>query len=245
VLSDVLLEELSSLLELRDLLAADLAQHGTSTRRGDERGQVGQRLRVCQQVARLKTQIHFTLERPPREPRLSELVTLDPDEAWQERYDELRSTAFDERSDVSCAAQIDAIKTLQALPASSKPNDGSPPDHDRAIQALHRITVGQRIDARAADRTAAVKLLARLDPRLLNPIRQEIAEMTDEELDGWRLDFKTWLKDFAVDNPELAREVDPDVFRPDYLSMPIEDSSELVSRPDERTDPTLAASPRT
>jgi hypothetical protein len=110
LLSEIATHELASMLALGDLLDADIAQNGISNRRGEQRRQVGSRMRIYDRLARWA-------QRVARDPELGQGHHLDQSAVHEfedgelewDRYQALRGLALAERPGVSPSVQVRAI----------------------------------------------------------------------------------------------------------------------------------------
>jgi hypothetical protein len=110
-------------------------------------------------------------------------------------------------SDEELQAAVLASRYERATSGShgtAEPTEHEPSDHERCRDVLHKIASGRRIDARATDRIAAIELLDKLSPPAVHFIRDEIAQMTPDEVDATARELEAWFETFEAENPDLA-----------------------------------------
>ena len=168
------LREIAGLHALRDLLDADIAAHGTSNRRGEERRQVGSRIRVSALIERWEQRIERNFDCGFHDRSSMPASHVEEGQLEWDRYRALRGLALGELGG-SASVQVSAIEEFLSTSVPrrprikrgneveySAPDEISAQDHgaaslslteerehdrERCMDILQRIATRRRADA--------------------------------------------------------------------------------------------------
>jgi len=114
----------------------------------------------------------------------------------------------DEELDAEIKAWIDGETLCEDAGSTQVDDEVTAPasselsDRDRCIAELHKIAIGRRHSARPRDRIDAIRLLRTWCPSTRDVIREELAGMSQDEVDAKVREEYEWWLEFEANDPE-------------------------------------------